>query len=359
MQAMSTDNAPRFSIVVPLHDKAGYIAVTLASVLAQSFRDFEVVVVDDGSTDGSPFIVEDIAAREPRVRLLRQSNAGVSVARNRGIAAARGEWIAFLDADDWQHPEYLACLAGVQQAQPQADAVATRYVEFEDTGGLPPPWRVPVRSPVIERITDLPARWMRGPSLFTGSLAVRRELLQSMQPCFAPGESWGEDLDLFFRVAERTSIALAHVPLVAYRKGVAGSLTGSVPRELPPWVDRLAARTRESTMRPELRASSLDLIAQFEIDMARTAMAEGRRFDALRWLLRAAPVGARAKRWWSTAVIALLPAATAQASLARIRDRAQAAASAPAPAPAWEPALREAEEALEQFLHAQPTAAAK
>jgi hypothetical protein len=58
-------------------------------------------------------------------------------------------------------------------------------------------------------------------------------------------------------------------------------------------------------------------------------------------------------------VIALLPAATAQASLARIRDRAQAAASAPAPAPAWEPALREAEEALEQFLHAQPTAAAK
>src|SRR5207244_13286324 len=60
-------------------------------------RSSDLVVVDDGSTDGSPFIVEDIAAREPRVRLLRQSNAGVSVARNRGIDAARGEWVVFLD----------------------------------------------------------------------------------------------------------------------------------------------------------------------------------------------------------------------------------------------------------------------
>jgi GT2 family glycosyltransferase len=323
---MSQDPSPRFSVVVPLHNKARYIGGTLSSVLAQSFRDFEVVVVDNGSTDDGPAIVEGLQRWDRRIRLVRQANAGVSMARNRGIDEARGEWVAFLDADDWQHPDYLACLAAVLQAQPRAEALATRFIEFTDDGGAPPPWEVASGAPAVELITDLPARWMRGASFFTGSLAVRRDRLLAMQPCFPPGESWGEDLDLFFRVAEQTPIALAHAPLVAYRKGVSGSLTDAGrPREMPPWVHRLRART--ATMPPALRASTLALIAQFEIDMARHALAEGRRAHGLRWLVRALPAGARSRRWFTTAAMALLPDTAVRTSLEQIRRRALAAAA--------------------------------
>ena len=346
---MTMELPPRFSILIPLHNKAAYIGCTLASVFAQTFRDFEVIVVDDGSTDGSEEVVA--ALRDPRLRLVCQANAGVSVTRNRAIELARGEWVAFLDADDWQHPDYLACLAGIQAAQPQADMVATRFVEFEDTGGAPPPWQVPVQRPVVELITDLPGRWMRGPSLFTSSIAVRRSRLRAMQPCFAPGESWGEDLDLWFRLAEQTPIALAHVPLVAYRKGVGGSLGSAeaAPRTLPPWVDRLAQRARSGRLPPQLADSTFALIANFRLDMARRALAGGRRAEALLWLARA-PGAITAQRWWTTAAMALMPQPLARASLRRIEARTRAAgAPAPAPAPAWGPA-RTAEEAIELLL---------
>ncbi|RYY49747.1 MAG: glycosyltransferase family 2 protein, partial [Comamonadaceae bacterium] len=108
--------SPRFSIIVPLHNKAPYIGVTLASALAQDWQDFEVIVVDDGSTDEGAAIVAAIP--DPRIRLVCQANAGVSVTRNRAIDLARGEWTVFLDADDWQHPAYLAQLVATQQAHP-------------------------------------------------------------------------------------------------------------------------------------------------------------------------------------------------------------------------------------------------
>ena len=87
-----------FSIIIPLYNKAKYIENTIQSVLKQTFKNFEVIVVDDGSTDDGPEKVGLIS--DCRIRLIRKENGGVSSARNRGIAEARGENIAFLDADD-------------------------------------------------------------------------------------------------------------------------------------------------------------------------------------------------------------------------------------------------------------------
>jgi glycosyltransferase involved in cell wall biosynthesis len=96
---------PFFSVIIPLYNKAPYTRRSLESVLAQSFGDFELIVIDDGSTDEGPLIVASYS--DVRINLIRQENAGVSRARNRGIVEAKAEWLALLDADDEYYPNFL------------------------------------------------------------------------------------------------------------------------------------------------------------------------------------------------------------------------------------------------------------
>jgi glycosyltransferase involved in cell wall biosynthesis len=95
------------SVIIPAYNAESFIAETLNSVLTQTHRDLEVIVIDDGSTDQTPKIIEKIAREDARVCLVLQQNAGVAAARNAGIRVAKGEWLAFLDADDIWHPEKL------------------------------------------------------------------------------------------------------------------------------------------------------------------------------------------------------------------------------------------------------------
>ena len=98
---------PRFSIIVPLYNKAPYVRKALESILTQSYKDFECIVVDDGSTDGSLNVVQSLKIEDRRLKILTQSNSGVAVARNNGVAASKGEYVCFLDADDWWEQTYL------------------------------------------------------------------------------------------------------------------------------------------------------------------------------------------------------------------------------------------------------------
>ena len=300
----------KFSVVIPLYNKAPFIACTLGSVLAQRWTDFEVVVVDDGSSDDGPAQVVRLAQQDARIRLVQQPNAGVAAARNRGIDAARGEWVAFLDADDWWHPDFLATLVQVQQHCPQADTVAAGLVFLpHEEAQWPPRWQVAAGPPRIERIDCLARRWMQGPTLSSSSTAVRRQRLMQMQPCFPPGESQGEDLDLWFRLSEQAPIALAHTPLAAYRVEVEGSLSAGHPvRGLAPFLQRLRQRAGSGGMRPEWRRATLLLVAQHELSLARLLLAAGHRREALGWLWDAR-IALAHRRWWGTLVLLLLPRA--------------------------------------------------
>ena len=113
----------RIAVVTPAHNVAAYIGVTIASVIAQSHPDWAMLVVDDGSTDRTAEAVAGFA--DPRLRLLRQANQGVSAARNRGLAVADGEAVLFLDADDVLAPDALARLVRALEAAP--DAVAAYH----------------------------------------------------------------------------------------------------------------------------------------------------------------------------------------------------------------------------------------
>ena len=116
---------PFFSVVIPLYNKELYIGRSLRSVLNQTFQDFEVIVVDDGSTDGGPKLIQAIG--DSRIRLIQQLNAGVSSARNRGIKEAKADYIAFLDADDEWSSGFLLTIMRLIKKFPSAGLFATSY----------------------------------------------------------------------------------------------------------------------------------------------------------------------------------------------------------------------------------------
>ena len=202
------------SIVVPLYNKEKSIATALNSVLAQTLQDFEVVVVDDGSTDGGAAVVEGYA--DPRIRLIRQENAGVSAARNRGIEDAKGEYVAFLDADDEWMPEFLAEIVALQKEFPECRAQATSYVI--NTRG--------VKSSITLR--KMPFQGERGvltnyfevascshPPVCSICVCIERELLQHTGG-FPLGITSGEDLLTWARIAVHTHWAYSLKSLAQY-----------------------------------------------------------------------------------------------------------------------------------------------
>ncbi len=146
---------PRVSVVIPLYNKASSVGASVVSVLRQSFADLELIVVDDGSTDDSPSAVR--AVGDPRLRILAQPNAGPGAARNRGLAEAGGEYVAFLDADDEWQPELLQLAVAALEAHPECGAWVSGHALGPERrsqaarnrrmGLTPGPWRLPHRAP--------------------------------------------------------------------------------------------------------------------------------------------------------------------------------------------------------------------
>jgi glycosyltransferase involved in cell wall biosynthesis len=194
------------SVIIPLYNKERQIADTLRSVFAQTYDDYEVVVVDDGSTDGSAAVVA--AVSDTRIRLIHQSNAGVSAARNRGIAEARGELIALLDADDEWKPDYLATQMRLVSEYPQCDVFATNY-EFRNERGEVTPTiirRLPftTESGVLTNYFDVAAH--SNPPICSISIMARKSALEAVGG-FPIGVVSGEDLLTWARLACRYQMA--------------------------------------------------------------------------------------------------------------------------------------------------------
>jgi len=197
-------NEPTISVVIPCYNGAKFLRDTLASVLAQTHPVLEVIVIDDGSTDDS---AEIAASYGPPVRVIRQPNRGESVARNRGVRESRGEWIAFLDADDIWLPNRIEA----QFAQCPADAVAV-HCNLIFFGAENHTTQIE-KSPTHVRYS-LAELCCRNVFYTPSAIIVRRDVC----PLFHEQIRHGEDLLFFLEIVQAGPVSLCTTPLVKFRR---------------------------------------------------------------------------------------------------------------------------------------------
>ncbi len=203
------------SVVIPLYNKENLIGNTIQTVLNQTYQDFEIVVINDGSTDNSFAEVEKI--NDSRIRLINQKNAGVSAARNRGIQEAEGEYLAFLDADDKWHPDYLESIEKLTKAYPDCDVFTARYQFIDEYGDIRPAILRGIELNCSSCILDnyFHVACISHPPLWTSAVVVSHAALISVGS-FPIGVTTGEDLLTWAKLALKYKIALCNNVLATY-----------------------------------------------------------------------------------------------------------------------------------------------
>ena len=231
----------KFSVIIPLYNKAPYIRKALESVFAQTSTDYELIIVDDGSTDGSFTIAKQfiderlkIKGSEDEVKgkensgaetngyklspinykLIRQANSGVSAARNNGVAQAKGDYIAFLDADDWWEPTYLERMAQLIEDYPEAGLYACNYVYYK-------PGKTHVALNIPTGYINYPKAYYEGGAMpvWTGAAIMPRAVFDEMGG-FPLGIKLGEDFLLWAKTALHFPVAFLNEPLAWYNNDV-------------------------------------------------------------------------------------------------------------------------------------------
>ena len=204
-----TQPAPRVTIVIPTYNALAFLPETLASVYQQTYQDFEVIVVDDGSADGSLDWLK--AQNFARLRALSQENQGVSVARNRGVREARGEFIAFLDADDLWEPEKLEKQLAVFAAKPDTGLVHTGTRILEADGSLGATFGVSAEGDTLTRV-------IRSNPIRCGSTPLVKKACFEEVGLFDSSLLRSEDWEMWVRVAAKYPFGVVDEPLVRYRQ---------------------------------------------------------------------------------------------------------------------------------------------
>ena len=201
-----------FSIIIPLFNKAPYVKRALESVISQTFRNYEVIVVDDGSTDDSFNVAKEVLdTSNIEYHLIHQDNAGVSVARNNGVKVSQGDYLCFLDADDWWASTFLERMDRLIKDYPEAGIYGTNYyyvkngrqrvcVTTAETGYIN-------YCKVYSSKLEMP--------LWTGAVSMPRHIFDEMGG-FRSHLKLGEDFDLWIRIALKYKVAFLNEPLSFY-----------------------------------------------------------------------------------------------------------------------------------------------
>jgi glycosyltransferase involved in cell wall biosynthesis len=298
-------NRPWFSVIIPLFNKEATIERALRSVLNQTLQDFEIVVVNDGSTDNGPEIVRSF--NDHRITMIDQQNAGVSVARNKGIESSKYDLIAFLDADDEWKPSFLETISNLRNKFPTCKVFATNYIYCEENGAC--------RFPIIRGVSTHPWEGIltdyfaiaekSDPPLWTSAVVVEKKALKSVG-MFAKGVSAGEDLLVWVKLALDCKIAYStqpnaifNIPKSIYdRPGRYQNKTNYVGKEMVRLLDKAT---------PDKRKSFEKYIALWHKNRAVTFLKLAEHQKAMQELRLMAKFSEKTIKWYIYALLTVMP----------------------------------------------------
>jgi len=234
---MSTENMVRFTILMPVFNEGRHVRKAIDSVLQQTFTDFELIVIDDGSTDSS---VELIRSYQPRVKLLQQYHKGAEVARNNGAAIAKGEYLVFLDGDDFFFPFALATLDRVIRHFDSPPLVLATVLFFDDEQEVPVPSPNPIEVFKYKNYLSRsrPAGSATRAANLTDSIVVKRSVFVDVGGMrnSSPETFYNEDSHLLLKLGTYGPCVIINQPVTtAYRKHAANS-TGNIVAIAHAWL---------------------------------------------------------------------------------------------------------------------------
>lgn len=270
------------SIIIPLYNRARLIAETLDAVERQVIQPKEVILIDDGSTDGSKLVAQSYAGRISELKVISQANAGPGAARNRAIAMASGDWLVFLDSDDIPMPDKLANLAVAVDASPDVDFI------HHDRRYLFPDGTERVGSDYQRHLMEDIEHLFSGFFIKTSTVAVSRDLVNRTGARFAEDVQTCEDYEFFWQaLSERPKVKYLQTADTCIRE-TEGSLTrrenaGEISRDNVLIASRIIRRNLDATLRASLKEVRYRA-AQELLTSSRTSVS--RFFADATWLLK-------------------------------------------------------------------------
>ena len=292
-----------FSIVVPAYNAGKYLRRCIDSVLQQTFCDYEMIIVNDGSKDDTLAVVENL--RDERVRVISQENQGVSVARNTGISAAKGEYVCFLDADDEFMPNHLEVLEKAILACPDKGFFTTKFctvlldgsVLKDNTTGV----FVYKANPLWDFIKNAEVVW-------TGCVCIKRSLFD-LYGMFEPGVPMGEDRDMWIRVFAHTGVVFCDEITVKRNRDGSEATKFYERREKADILNRLPGYLVDEAISDDVKDG---LIAYYECEklvLVRSFLFNGKKKEAFRAMKQIEKKRLPLKRLVSTSICFLVPSA--------------------------------------------------
>jgi glycosyltransferase involved in cell wall biosynthesis len=306
----------RISVVIPLYNKKPHIKRSIDSILGQTIQPFEIIVVDDGSTDGGGEIVKNY--NNTKIRLVRQENLGQSAARNRGIEEACSELIGFLDADDEWLPDFLENIVVLKNNFPDCGAYVTSTytvrpdgnIYYPDLSLLPPePW--------IGIIPNFFALYQQGMAFNSSSIVIPKVIIKDIGG-FPFGEQHNSDIDTWVRIAIKYPIAISPKRKAVYHQD-AESRTAYTHSDL---VEFPVVRTIQNVIKEgkiadgELLSEALEYIAQKQLSTAINNIMTGHTSQGIEFLNKCKYTKKYKNKWFFWRFWSIFPAFVPKMSLA-------------------------------------------
>lgn len=297
---------PLVSVVMPLYNKGVSVENSIRSVLSQTEGNFELVVVNDGSTDGSDCVVQRI--KDNRIRLINQINGGEGAARNRGISEAKADLIAFLDADDEWMPNFLNTVLNLEQAFPEAGAFATAFVGCRDGKII----RLSHADVELRLKGEILVNYFKsctlGSNMVWSSSALFRKTVFDAVGVFPVGVRNGADLHMWARIAMKYPVAWSPLECAVWHLSAENRCAGMVVMPDVPFADVVIQAINDKQLSPEMAYWAHEYLCKFRLFYSEVAMEHGQKALARALLKKAKTTTLFKKKWRKLALRYYTPA---------------------------------------------------